>query len=160
MSINKEQRELVKNKLSKYVKLKDNYNKIEESIYNYSVEYANTNNTPFLLENIYDTKQIEILSLLETSNYILTLIKNDTFDILKIAYMKPEELNPDAYETIIKKTQLEEYKKNEKIGTNIFTCSKCKKANCTVVQKQTRAGDEPPTTFVTCLECGNVFRFN
>ena len=160
MSIEKEIRENLKNKLTKYIKIKEIYTKIEESIYNYSVEYANTNNTPFLLENIYDTKQIEILSLLETSNYILTLISNDKFDILKIAYLKPEELNPEAYENIIKKAELEDYKKNNKVGSNIFTCSKCKKANCTVVQKQTRAGDEPPTTFVTCLECGNVFRFN
>ena len=74
--------------------------------------------------------------------------------------MKPEELNPDKYENIIKKREMEEYKKKNTSGTSVFVCSKCKKSNCQVSQKQTRAGDEPPTTFVTCLECGYTFKFN
>ena len=53
---------------------------------------------------------------------------------------------------------MEEYKKNNKVGSNAFTCSKCKKSKCSVTQKQTRAGDEPPTTYITCLECGNVVK--
>ena len=39
-----------------------------------------------------------------------------------------------------------------------ISCSKCKKSKCSVTQKQTRAGDEPPTTYITCLECGNVVK--
>ena len=55
---------------------------------------------------------------------------------------------------------MEEYKKNNKVGSSAFTCTKCKKSKCSVSQKQTRAGDEPPTTFVSCLECGHTFKFN
>ena len=64
-----------------------------------------------------------------------------------------------AFQTLIDKL-IEEYKKNNKAGSSAFTCVKCKKSRCEVSQKQTRAGDEPPTTFVTCLECGHTFKFN
>jgi transcription elongation factor S-II len=73
--------------------------------------------------------------------------------------MKPEEINPEKYENFIKKREMEEHKKLNTVGSSVFTCSKCKKANCTVSQKQTRAGDEPPTTFVKCNECGHTFKY-
>ena len=43
-------------------------------------------------------------------------------------------------------------------GVNSFTCFKCAKSNCKYYQMQTRGADEPMTTFVNCLECGNRWR--
>ncbi|XP_078006046.1 transcription elongation factor A protein 2 isoform X2 [Phascolarctos cinereus] len=43
--------------------------------------------------------------------------------------------------------------------TDLFTCGKCKKKNCTYTQVQTRSSDEPMTTFVVCNECGNRWKF-
>jgi len=39
-----------------------------------------------------------------------------------------------------------------------FKCFKCKKRNCTYYQLQTRSADEPMTTFIQCLECGNNWK--
>ena len=39
------------------------------------------------------------------------------------------------------------------------TCRKCKKNLCIYYQLQTRSADEPMTTFVTCLSCGNNWKF-
>ncbi len=135
---------------------------IETSIYNFSKEYAETNDTPYLIQSIYDTKCEEILCQLlnKDSDYLIKALKDKKLDATKIAFMKPEELNPEKYENIIKKREMEEYKKNNTSGSSVFTCVKCKKARCQVTQKQTRAGDEPPTTFVSCLECGHTFKFN
>jgi DNA-directed RNA polymerase subunit M/transcription elongation factor TFIIS len=143
------------NKLKKYIDEKF-VDIIEKSILDFSNDYAYVNNTPFLIESIYDTKLEEIISSL--SKYP-DLIKNIE-DAKNIAYMKPEELNPDNYEKILKKKEIEEYKKNNIKSSSAFKCSKCKKSKCSVTQKQTRAGDEPATTFVTCLECGHQFSFN
>lgn len=133
---------------------------IEESIFNFSNDYANTNETPYLLQSIYDNKVEEILSLLEkNSEYLIKALINNTINPEKLAFLKPEELNPDKYEKIIKKRELVEYKKNNSASSDAFTCAKCKKSKCRVEQKQTRAGDEPPTTFVTCLECNHTFKF-
>ncbi len=135
---------------------------IENSIYNYSKEYAEIQDTPYLLQQIYDDKSQQILCQLlnQNSDYLTKSLKDKKIDGKKIAFMKPEELDPEKYENIIKKREMEEYKKNNTSGTSAFTCVKCKKARCQVSQKQTRAGDEPPTTFVTCLECGHAFKFN
>ena len=135
---------------------------IEESIYKFTLDYAESNGTPYLIESIYETKSNEILSQLNNkdSDYLVKSLKEKTIDGKKIAYMKSEELNPDKFENIIKKRELEEYKKNNAPGSSVFTCVKCKKANCRVTQKQLRSGDEPPTTIVTCIECGHTFKFN
>ena len=132
---------------------------IENSIYNFSIEYANINNTPsYILLSIYETKINEIYDLLINKKYIVLAINNNELITKNIAYMKPEELDPDKYESIIKKKELEEYKKNNE-GSNTFTCSKCKESKVNITQKQTRAGDEPPTIFVSCLNCGHTFKF-
>ena len=135
--------------------------KIEDSIYNFSIEYAQDNATPFLLEEIYLTKIEEIFGVLECkkSNYLIKALKDKTINVSQIAKLKPEELNPDKYGKILKKKEIEEYKKSNASTTDVFKCSKCKKKRCQVAQKQTRSGDEPATTFVTCLECGHSFKF-
>lgn len=43
--------------------------------------------------------------------------------------------------------------------TDLLKCSKCGKRNCTYNQMQTRSADEPMTTFVYCIECGNRWKF-
>jgi len=136
---------------------------IEENIYNFTNEYVENNNVQFLINDIYLSKSDEILLCLndkDIGNYLINSIINNKIDPSKIPYMKPEELNPEKYEAISNKKQAEEYKKQNISGSNAFTCSKCHKARCQVTQKQTRAGDEPPTTFVHCLECGHTFKFN
>lgn len=133
-------------------------NKIESSISKYSKEYAELNNTPYLLEQIYETKSSEIIALISKSDYLISAIKDSTIDPEKIAFMSPEELDPEKYESIIKKRQLKEYNCTKSVGTDIFKCSKCGKSNSKIEQKQTRSADEPPTTFVNCLECGNKYK--
>ncbi|KAI9249425.1 transcription elongation factor S-II [Phascolomyces articulosus] len=43
--------------------------------------------------------------------------------------------------------------------TDMFMCGKCKGRKCTYFQMQTRSADEPMTTFVTCVLCGNHWKF-
>ena len=137
---------------------------IEESICMFSKEYAETNDAMVIINDIYNNKKDELIALLNNpeSDYLRKLLKSDDckFDIKKIAFMGPEILNPEKYETVMNKKKMDDYKKNNVKGTDAFTCSKCKKSNCKVSTKQTRSGDEPPTTIITCLECNNVFRFN
>jgi transcription elongation factor S-II len=45
-------------------------------------------------------------------------------------------------------------------STDMFTCRRCKKNQCTYIQLQTRSADEPMTTFVTCITegCGSKWK--
>ncbi|KAG9312455.1 transcription elongation factor [Chiua virens] len=42
--------------------------------------------------------------------------------------------------------------------TEGFQCGRCKQRKCRYRQAQTRSADEPMTTFVTCVNCGNSAR--
>lgn len=43
--------------------------------------------------------------------------------------------------------------------TDQFQCGKCRQRKTTYYQMQTRSADEPMTTFVTCLNCNNRWKF-
>lgn len=156
--INKDKRNKIFSELSKKFG-NDNGRDIEQSIYIFSQKYADDNGTPFLLENIYDSKADEILCILNNKNlmYIIQAINKGDINPKKLAFMKPAELNPDKFKDIIKKKEVEEMRLKDKGSTSTFECKKCKKNKCSVVEKQVRSGDEPATLFITCLECGHVF---
>lgn len=44
--------------------------------------------------------------------------------------------------------------------TDRFTCGKCKQKRVSYYQMQTRSADEPLTTFCTCENCGNRWKFS
>ncbi|KAF9105834.1 RNA polymerase II elongation factor [Mortierella sp. AM989] len=44
--------------------------------------------------------------------------------------------------------------------TDMFKCGKCKGRKTRYYQMQTRSADEPMTTFVTCIGCGNRWKFS
>ena len=43
--------------------------------------------------------------------------------------------------------------------TDQFKCGRCKQRRTKYYQLQTRSADEPMTTFVTCINCGNRWKF-
>ena len=43
--------------------------------------------------------------------------------------------------------------------TGMFKCGRCKGMRTTYYQMQTRSADEPMTTFVTCMNCSNRWKF-
>ncbi|KAL8144480.1 hypothetical protein V2J09_017512 [Rumex salicifolius] len=46
-----------------------------------------------------------------------------------------------------------------KATTDQFKCGRCKQRKCTYYQMQTRSADEPMTTYVTCVNCNNHWKF-
>lgn len=119
--------------------------------------YVETNESPFLINEVYTMKVDELMHLFNKSDYIIDLIVENIIEPNNLCNMKPHELDPERYKNIIDKKLYENKKKSK--GSAIFSCKKCKQSNCDVTQKQTRSADEPATTFVTCLECGFKFRF-
>ena len=61
--------------------------------------------------------------------------------------------------------KFKEYKKIKylteplQVCEGIHVCSKCKSKKTYSYQLQTRSSDEPMTNFVTCVECGNKWKF-
>ncbi|XP_053566423.1 transcription elongation factor A protein 2 [Bombina bombina] len=82
----------------------------------------------------------------------------------QIAVMSCEEMASNELKEMRKamtKAAIQEHQMAKTGGTqtDLFSCGKCKKKNCTYTQVQTRSADEPMTTFVVCNECGNRWKF-
>ena len=131
---------------------------IETSIYNFAKEYSEVNETPFLIDSIYLDKFTEIYNLLinKKSIFLIEALKENKIDPNKIALLKPDELNPNKYEKILKKKETEEFKKSNQATSSNYKCPKCKEKKVSITQKQTRAADEPATTFIECKSCGHT----
>ena len=86
---------------------------------------------------------------------------SDTLKAKTLAFMTHQELNPDKWKKLIEtKMKRDKIIYDTKIAasTDTFTCGKCKSNECTYYQMQTRSADEPMTTFVTCINCGNRWK--
>ena len=132
--------------------------KIEESIFQFSMNYAMDNETPFLFEQIYNTKSEELIVQFGDSKMLVKKIINKNFKPEEIAFLKVEQLHPEKYDKILKKKNKEEEKKNNKKTTSAYKCPKCGARKAVAEEKQTRRGDEPATIFIECKECGHEWR--
>ena len=79
---------------------------VEESIFNFIKVYIESSDVPsFLAQSMYEDKSNNIINEItdKDSNYILDAIKKNKIKggISNIAFLKPEELNPDRYKKII-----------------------------------------------------------
>jgi len=81
------------------------------------------------------------------------IITYDSID--EYLYKTPQERCPKIWDEIMKKNEFIEDKKNNVYTTDIYECYKCHKRRCTIEIIQTRSADEPATTFVNCVVCGN-----
>lgn len=68
----------------------------------------------------------------------------------------PWDFFPEKYDEIRESFRMKG--KDKPLVEGFFTCGKCKKNYTEFFQLQTRSADEPMTTFVSCLICGNRWR--
>ena len=92
---------------------------------------------------------------------LLKKLKAGKFKAHELAFMSHQELYPEKWKSLIEekiKRDQNEGKVDLSAATDEFYCFRCKKRKCSYYQMQTRSADEPMTTFVTCLLCGNNWR--
>ena len=138
---------------------------LEKGIYNYSLTVCEEknllkkwSNESFVL--LYIEKLRTLIINLKDSN-LLNNILAKSLKAHEFVYMTHQELQPEIWERLIEEKKIkDENKYTPKIeaSTDNFVCGKCKSKKCTYYQLQTRSADEPMTTFVTCLDCGNRFK--
>jgi len=161
----------IKKKLYKIIKRKKLSLNLEKGIFNYTIQTARLRNVVRKWDNkafvmIYVDKFKSILLNLNPKSTIknkelLKRLKNKEFKAHELAFMTHQELYPEKWKYLIDK----KIKRDKSEGvvdlsaaTDEFFCFKCKKRKCSYYQMQTRSADEPMTTFVTCLLCGNNWR--
>ena len=147
--------------------------KIEESIFNYTITQSkikgideNINNNFF--KRIYVNKIITIYNNLDKKSYVknenfLDRILSGEINPSEIASLTPQEININHWKKYIDRQSANDdflYSRTAGNRTQEYKCGRCKERNCTYYQLQVRCSDEPMTTFVNCLNCGNRWSFN
>jgi DNA-directed RNA polymerase subunit M/transcription elongation factor TFIIS len=112
---------------------------------------------------IYDDKLNDIILNLDCDSYLknktlLNAIKNNLIKPNLVAFMSPQQLHPEKWDTLIKKKEFTENALFNMASTDLYTCRRCGGKKSKVTELQTRSGDEPQTIFITCLFCGTTFR--
>ena len=139
---------------------------IEKGIYNYTIEDATRKHLVKKWENvhfveIYLTRFRTIFNNLRLSPYLREQLEKKQCKPHEIAFLSHYEMSPERWEKLIEEKRERDkniYDVQQKIDSE-FKCGRCKKNNCTYYQLQTRSADEPMTTFVSCLSCGNRWKF-
>ncbi|ANB11786.1 Dst1p [Sugiyamaella lignohabitans] len=83
----------------------------------------------------------------------------------RLATMTPQEMASEELKEEIQRLDKENLFKaqgatEKRATTDRFTCGKCKQKKVSYYQMQTRSADEPLTTFCTCENCGNRWKFS
>ena len=164
-------RKNIESKINKVIKNEKLSRKVERSIFNFTIKEARKKNVIRKWENqnfclIYVDRLKSIYFNIKKNSYV----NNKHFlKKLKIKKMGNEEISNlthrDMKPKLWKKLIDDKIKRDENLvkgdisaSTDEFKCFKCFQRVCTYYQLQTRSADEPMTTFVTCLKCGNRWR--
>ena len=138
---------------------------IEKGIFNHSIRIADSKNVVKKWENIYfvqiyiDRFRSVYMNLKDP--IIVTKLETGIFKPHEIGTMTHHELSPEKWEKLIsEKKEKDENMYVPKLdgNTDMFVCRRCKSNKCSYYQLQTRSADEPMTTFVTCVSCGNRWK--
>tara|TARA_Y100000741_G_scaffold362474_1_gene348315 strand:- start:1454 stop:1960 length:507 start_codon:yes stop_codon:yes gene_type:complete len=140
-------------------------NNLEKSIFNSTLQDATNKKIIKKWENqyfveIYVAKLRSVYTNL-ANKQLVENIKNGTFKAHEIGFMTHIEMRPELWKQLLeekKKRDDTKFSGNITATTDNFTCRKCKSQKCSYYQLQTRSADEPMTTYVDCLNCGNRWK--
>jgi transcription elongation factor S-II len=137
---------------------------LEKGIFNYTLKEADQRKVVKKWDNkffiqIYLSHLRSILNNL--NDKLINDVKSGVIKSHTIAFMTHQELDHHRWSELIEaksKRDKNKFETNVAAATDTFTCRKCRKNECTYYQMQTRSADEPMTTFVTCIPCGNRWK--
>ena len=144
---------------------------LEIGVYNATIDTARR--LPFaaswacpLFHEAYRAKARSVFANLRGSGQVVNVQLRQRLDAGEfaphdVAHMTADQLFPEAWSGILEREMIKAtaaYECSTQSMTDVYVCGKCKKNRCTFYELQTRSADEPITTFVRCLNCGNRWK--
>jgi transcription elongation factor S-II len=156
----------IRNKLFAIVENERISENIEKGVFNYSIQKASEMNIVKKWDNVYFIRvyvdRLRTLFMnLQTNDSLRKQIKDKKIRAHKIAFMTHQDMKPEHWKELLEAKKIRDdnkYAPEIYANTDTFTCRKCKSNRCSYYQLQTRSADEPMTTFVTCIDCGNRWK--
>ena len=139
--------------------------KIEKGVFNFAISEAKKKNIVRNWDNKYFVKlyldRLRSIYINLKNDHVIEKIKSRKIKMKELSLMTHKEICPEKWKKLID-AKIKRDKNMTSVdlsaATDEFKCYKCKKQRCTYYQLQTRGADEPMTTFVTCLVCGNRWK--
>ena len=158
-------REGVRKEIAKYLPQKHYASNLEKGIFNWSIREADNKNVVKKWENVYFVQiyidRFRMIWVNLKDKDVIDKINSKKIRPHELGQMTHQEIAPEKWEKLIQeKKEKDENRYAPKLdgNTDMFTCRKCKSNKCSYYQLQTRSADEPMTTFVTCVNCGNRWK--
>ena len=138
---------------------------LEKGVYNWALKEASTRkvvkkwDNPYFVQLYLDRLRSVYTNL--SNQELVENINNGTIKSYSIGSMTHQEMKPAKWDELIQakiKRDKNKYEVRLEAATDTFKCRKCHSNKCTYYQMQTRSADEPMTTFVQCIECGNRWK--
>ena len=155
----------IRGKLELILENEKHSSNLEKGIFNYALKEASSRKVVKKWDNQYFVQiyidRLRSIYLNLKNPEILEQIKSEAIQAHTVAFMTHQEMQPDKWKELIEekaKKDKNKFETNVEASTDTFTCRKCKSNKCTYYQMQTRSADEPMTTFVTCIECGQRWK--
>ena len=142
---------------------------IERGIFNYALnmygDVIKNETWNDVFRSLYINRCSALFSNLNPNAYmknktLIIRLFNNEFDEFTLANMEGKDLFPERWSELNSEF-IKEHQEPEKIEIQdgLFKCGRCKTYKTTYYQLQTRSADEPLTTFVTCVNCSNRWKF-
>ena len=156
----------MKTKLNNIIENDKLASNMEKGIFNYSLKESTNKkvvkkwDNPYFVQ-IYTDRMRSIIYNLTKNDILLEQLKNETVKPQDIAFMTHYEMCPEKWKTMLMvKSEKDKgkFETNIEASTDTFTCRKCKGNKTTYYQLQIRSADEPATTFINCIDCGNKWK--
>tara|TARA_B100001769_G_C22028863_1_gene552851 strand:- start:596 stop:1108 length:513 start_codon:yes stop_codon:yes gene_type:complete len=156
----------VRNKLFEMIENERISENIEKGVFNFSIQKATQVNIVRKWDNsnfvrIYVDRLKSVYINLKKNPELRGNIKEKKIRAHEVAFMTHQEMKPEHWKELLDAKKVRDNNKYAPeifANTDTFTCRKCKSNKCSYYQLQTRSADEPMTTFVTCIDCGNRWK--